>query len=78
MTLAMTDEAQPKVAAAAPLGVAAMPDDLPKWIRPFAYRLGQFKAPGVYRVLLVVNEDGSRALAIENPYAPIKIEALGK
>lgn len=52
--------------------------DLPKWIRPFSYRLSQLKAPGVYRLLLVVGEDGSRALAIENPHQPIKTEMIAK
>lgn len=71
----MTDDrALPTTQAAARL--QPVPDDLPKWIRPFAYRLGQLKTPGVYRILLVVAEDGSRSLAIENPYEPIKAEAL--
>ena len=51
---------------------------LPLPVRQLAYRLGQLrKRPGVYTLILIVDEDGGLSLAVQDDRRPAKLERLG-
>jgi hypothetical protein len=51
---------------------------LAEWAWRAALRLAMLKEPGVYGVHLIVRQDGTRQLFIQNPDRPHKLEDLGE
>lgn len=54
-----------------------LPGGLAKWAWKAALRLAMLKEPGVYDMQLIVREDMTRELLIQNAERPHKLENLG-
>ncbi len=54
-----------------------LPGGLAKWAWKAALRLAMLKEPGVYVIQLIVRDDKTRELIIQNAERPHKLEDLG-
>ena len=48
----------------------------PGWLVQLIYRLFMLRAPGVYEMLFIVEDDGRRRVVFKNPRQPYRIEGL--